>query len=223
MLRALPAFFAAALLWPACASAQQDNSVEGRLREALRRTTVELRALQDGQAGLQAKLDQATQQRDQLQKQVDALNAKLAQPPPPDPELPKLREQIDALQQQNAALQAALQKVQRAYQDAAALARTKSAEANDLGQKLQLSEAKLKIATTANGKLISEANDILHLYRTQDFRSLLLGSYEPLLGFKRVELENMVQDYEDHILAQKYYGNAALPNAATPTQPSAKP
>jgi hypothetical protein len=33
---------------------------------------------------------------------------------------------------------------------------------------------------------------------------LLLSSYEPLLGLKKVELENTIQDYEDKILDQKY-------------------
>ena len=212
------------MLCPVGGSAQQDNdnSPEARLREALRRSTVDLRALQDGQAVLQANLDQATQQRDQLQKQVDALTSKLAEPPPPDLELARLRTEAQALRDQNAALQSALQKVQRAYQDAAQQARAKQTEAEQLGQRLKVSEAKLGIATTENGKLVGVANDILHLYRTQDFRSLLLASYEPLLGLKQVELENTVQDYEDRILAQKYYGNEQLPAPASAGTPPAR-
>ncbi|MFI4982729.1 MAG: hypothetical protein ACHQIO_20450, partial [Nevskiales bacterium] len=68
--------------------------------------------------------------------------------------------------------------------------------------------------TTANGKLIAVANDILHLYHAQGFRALLLESYEPLLGFKKVELENMVQDYEDKIDDQRQQPGA--PAAAVP-------
>jgi hypothetical protein len=83
-----------------------------------------------------------------------------------------------------------------------------------LRQQNGISDAKLGIATAENGKLVGIANDILHLYRTQGFRSILLGSYEPLLGLKQVELQNMVQDYEDRILAQKYYGNEQLPAPA---------
>jgi hypothetical protein len=45
------------------------------------------------------------------------------------------------------------------------------------------------------------------LYRTQSFRTLLIGSYEPLLGLKEVELQNTIQDYEDRILAHRMYGN----------------
>jgi len=42
------------------------------------------------------------------------------------------------------------------------------------------------------------------LYQSQSFRSLLLSSYEPVLGLKKVELENTIQDYEDKILEHKY-------------------
>ncbi len=39
-----------------------------------------------------------------------------------------------------------------------------------------------------------------------------MESYEPLLGFKKVELENIVQDNEDRIRAQTYYpGRTAAP------------
>jgi len=44
---------------------------------------------------------------------------------------------------------------------------------------------------------------------------LLLLSYEPLLGLKKVELENTIQDYEDKILDQKYQpGRQAAPAGA---------
>ena len=59
----------------------QDQGEEARLRDALRRTTVDLRSAQDSQAALQTALDQAQRQRDQLQQQVTVLTAKLAQAP----------------------------------------------------------------------------------------------------------------------------------------------
>ncbi len=59
----------------------QSDSVDDRLREALRKMTVDLRGAQDNQAALQAQLDQAQKQRDLLQQQVATLNARLAQQP----------------------------------------------------------------------------------------------------------------------------------------------
>ena len=49
----------------------QQSPAEGRLREALRQTTQQLRVLQDAQAGQQAVLDEAKRQRDLLQQTVD--------------------------------------------------------------------------------------------------------------------------------------------------------
>ncbi|HVC59320.1 MAG TPA: hypothetical protein VND19_03005 [Acetobacteraceae bacterium] len=191
----------------------QDATGEARLREALRQTTMELRSLQDGQAALNAQLDQLRHERDSLQQQLEA--AKNA-PRPPDAELGQLRDAVAALQQQNSALQAGLQKWQAGYQQAATLARAKYAESRRLGGELQQQTAKLGICTTTNGKLIAVANGILHLYRTQDFRSLLLESYEPLIGFKKVELENLVQDYEDKIDDQRLLPGAPVSQVPAP-------
>src|SRR5207248_2821701 len=53
----------------------QEQGVEERLRETLRRTMVELRSLQDSQTALQAKLEEAQKQRDQAQQAVQELTA----------------------------------------------------------------------------------------------------------------------------------------------------
>ncbi len=215
----------------------QDQSVEGRLREVLRRTTVDLRALQDNQATMQAALDQAQKQRDLLQAQVDQLNARLAQAPPvqaaPSQPTPRqaadeqqLRAAIDELKKQNAALQDGLAHWQTAYQQAATLVQTKDQQARQLEGVATSAKQTLGICETKNTKLIGVAQDILHLYQTQSFRSLLLGSYEPLLGMKRVELENIEQDNEDRIRDQQYYHDEmpAAPPRLTPTPtPAAKP
>lgn len=194
----------------------QDSTGEARLREALRQTTIQLRALQDSQAALAAQLDQAKRERDALKQQLDA--AKSA-PSAPDPQVAQLRDAVTALQQQNAALQQGLQKWQAAYQQAADLARSKDAESRRLDAELRQRSSALTACTEANGKLIAVANDILHLYHTQSFRSLLLGSYEPLLGFKKVELENLVHDYEDKIADQQLQPGA--PPAPVPAPGSA--
>jgi chromosome segregation ATPase len=211
--------------------AHAQDSAADRLRDALRKSTVELRALQDQQGALQAELDQTKQQRDALQKQVEELQAHPAAPPAPEApkvsedELNQLRTALKEAQAQNAALQAGLSKWQSAYNEAAGVARAKDAEAQARGREARATDQKLGFCKTANTRLIGVANDILHLYRTQDFRSLLIGSYEPLLGLKKVELENVVQDYEDKIADGRYYGNEtpaaqSQPAAQSPSQPA---
>ena len=184
----------------------QDQTVEDKLREALRRSTVDLRALQDNQAQLQADRDAATKQRDALQQQLDAANAKLAATPaapeakPVDKdELKKLSDMLDAARRDIATLTASNAKWQAAYREAAALAQAKDAEARKLAGELKAERSVTAADLDANRKLAGVGNDILHLYRTQGFRRILLGSYEPLLGLQKVELDNIVQDYEDRI------------------------
>ena len=212
----------------------QEQSVDDQLRDVLRKMTVDLRTARDNQAALQAQLDQMQKQRDALQQQVTALSAKLTQQPAepaPAPQQAKsdadaqqLRDAVDALKRQNASLQAGLAHWQSAYQEAATIARAKDAESRQLGTTSKAATETLGICEAKNAKLIGVANDILHLYRTQDFKSVLLGSYEPLLGFRQVELENIIQDHEDKIRAQRYYPNEqpAVPvgtasSAARPT------
>jgi hypothetical protein len=209
-------WLAACLAVFATGAAAQSASQEDRLRDALRKTTVDLRAAQDSQVALQASLDQAQKERDALQQQVAQLTAQAAQraaepapaapaPPAPPPQDQQLRAVIDALKRQNAELEAGVRKWQAAYQQAASVAQAKDAESRQLAASLKISETTLGVCAGKNTRLLAVANDILHLYRQQDFKSLLLMSYEPLLGFKKVELENIVQDNEDRVRAQKYY------------------
>ena len=194
----------------------QGTSVEDKLREALRRSTVDLRALQDSQGTLQAERDAAVKQRDLLQQQLTEANAKLAQPPaapvekPPDPEeLKKLHALLDESQRQISALTATNAKWQAAYQQAAALAQAKDAEAKRLSGGLLAAQKENQVSHETNKKLAVLAHDFLHLYETQDFRSVLLRSYEPVLGLGKVKLDNMVQDYEDKVADLRIYQTAA--------------
>jgi DNA repair exonuclease SbcCD ATPase subunit len=215
---------AALLAWPAMA---ESGTVEERLREALRRVTVDLRAAQDSQATLQAALDQMKRERDALQLQVTRLatQAAKAPPPPPAPAGPSPQELADAqhlrdaakdLARQNAALQEGLSHWQTAYQQAASLAQAKDAQARQASTTLDSAQATLGLCEAKNAKLAAIADDILHLYQTPKFRSMVAGSWEPLLGYKQVELENVVQDHEDQIRDQHYYpGQQPAPPKAT--------
>jgi microsomal dipeptidase-like Zn-dependent dipeptidase len=190
-----------------CAPAMAQETPEARLREMLRRTAADLRASQDSQAALQASVEQEKLKSSALQKQVDQLTAAVAAPAKPsvsDEEIARMRADLQAARAQVTALEAGLKQWRDAYQKAAELARAKDAESRAATARAAESQRQTGICTTANTKLSGVANDILHLYQTQGFRSLLIYSYEPLLGLKKVELENVIQDYEDKILDQKY-------------------
>jgi hypothetical protein len=192
-------------------AAAQEASTEDRLRDALRHVTADLRAAQDSQTTLQAALDQAQKQRDLLQQQVTQLNAQIAaQPaaqPTPQPAQPdqQFRDMVETMKKQNAALQDGLAHWQAAYQQAATLAQTKDAQGRQSAATASTAQRTLDVCETKNSKLLAVANNILHMYDTRKFRSLASGSWDSVLGFKKVELENIVQDNEDRILDQKYY------------------
>ncbi len=187
-----------------------------RLRDLLRRTTEQMRALQDQTSTMQASLDEATQQRDQAQKAVADRDAQIAQltaaaatPKVPPAALAQLQANEQSLRAQNAQLQAGLAKWQAAYGQAADVAQARDAAAKQLSASAVGGERGLKLCEQKNAELIRTASDILHLYQTQDFRSLLLKSYEPVIGFEKVKLENMIQDYEDRIRSASYYPASA--------------
>ena len=178
------------------------------LRDALRHVTVDLRAAEDAQATLQAQLDEANKRNTLLEQQVAALNAKLTVAPAAPVIAPAvltgLRSQLASARAQNGELRGGLARWQSAYQQAATIARQKDAESRGFSGTSAAEAKQLTTCEAANVKLTKVADEVLHLYTTQGFRSILLGSYEPLIGFDQVKLENIVQDYEDKIRAQAY-------------------
>ncbi len=197
-----------ALLTAALVVAQQaraDETNEDRLRDALRQAVTQMRAAQDQAAQAAADAQRAQSAQAAVQVQLDAANAKLAaQPAIPPADLQRMKDALAAAQAQNAALQAGLAKWQAAYNTAAELARAKDEESQRAGAGLKADIKALDTCKAENAKLIDTAETILHLYQTQDFRSILLRSYEPFIGTAKVTLENTVQAYDDAIHDQAY-------------------
>ena len=191
---------------PLAAHAQQ--STEDRMRDALRQAVTEMRAAQDASALAQSDLAKASADKAALQTQLDAANAKLASAPaasaPKPADEAALQERVRAAEAAAAQYQQLGAKLQGAYQSAAEQARAKGEESRSAAAEAKAKGNALEVCKTANGKLIGVAEEILHLYETQGFRSVLLKSYEPVLGMSRVKLENIVQDYDDKIHDQEY-------------------
>jgi len=73
------------------------------------------------------------------------------------------------------------------------------------------STQQLNICSSHNGKLISSANELLVRYQKKGTFDGFLQS-ESLLQFKSVEMESIVQEYEDEIRDQKYKDTVSLRN-----------
>lgn len=191
----------------AATSAMAQDSPEARLREMLRRSAIDLRAARDSQTTLQASLDAEKQKSAALQARIDELVAHPPEPPKPsisEDEIAQLRADGKAARDRVAVLEDSLKQWRDAYQKTADIARAKDAGEKIATARAAEAERRAGVCIGTNTKLIETANDILHLYQSQDFRSLLVRSYEPLVGTKKVELENLIQDYEDKILERKY-------------------
>ncbi len=208
-------FLAPAIL-PAVSAAQEP--VEDRMRDALRQAVTEMRAAQDQAAQAQADLARAQADKAALQAQLDAATARLsaepARPAARPEETGALQARLRAAEAQAASVQGQASRLQSSYQNMAELARQKEGERKTAAAGLKQTVAALEACKAANTKLIDVAEEILHLYESQSFRSLLLKSYEPVLGLARVKLENTVDSYDDKIRDLQY-----VPQSATLQHP----
>ena len=197
------------MLLPSLARAQ-DATLDDKLRDLLRQTTEQLRAAQDNAATIQAQLDAVTKQRDSLQAQLAQAQAAPARPAGPTQEqfaaAQQAAAQARATQAQAAAESANTARWQKAYDAAAAIARAKDASDRSNAAGLKQASAQLTICKQDNTRLTDLSGEILHLYETPQWNRLLLANHERLLGFARVKLQNLVQDYDDKIAAQEYVG-----------------
>jgi len=209
------------LLVPAAAWAQ--DTLESRLREALRQTTANLHSTQDQLDARQAELamakatvDALTRENADLKARLDAAKPSATAPgalKPDDAALGALRAELSAATSRNAALQgqiAAAAAATKASMDEAQARVT--AITKDFGSLRGLVNA----CRQTNDKLVAVANEILNTYKSQDFRSVWLKSYEPVLGFDRIRLENIMQGFQDKILDQTLPPGGTISGAVSP-------
>ncbi len=158
----------------------------------LRKATAAMRIAQDRAAVAETALAVARQQNQALTRQLEALKPGAA----PAEGDEAARGAIDELKRQNADLTAGLQQVQASFQQASAMDKARAVRI--------VAEAKyavdgLTACKDANGRMLAVGQEVLHLYEKQSFISMILKSYEPVLGLKRVALENLFQDYDDKL------------------------
>ena len=65
-------------------------------------------------------------------------------------------------------------------------------------------ETELQSCETKNIKMFESAKELLNSYENKGLMDTLLKS-EPILQFKSVEMESIIQEYEDKLIKQKYH------------------
>lgn len=194
------------VLLSAAAPAVADEATETRLREALRSATIQLRAAEDERTLLQAKLAAAEAARQALDAQVKAAAGKLAAAEQQAVVQAEAAGRLDAdLAERAAALdkargtigqcRGALDQAKEAGRATAEARRNVAAQRDDQTRRAEACEAK-------NVQLYRLGEDLLDAYAKVGLGEVIARG-EPFLGLKRVELENLAQDYQDKLLDGK--------------------
>jgi chromosome segregation ATPase len=194
-----------ALLTAVQPAAAQDDQLE-RAREALRRATGDLRTLEQQNAVLQAQLAQAQAAATareaeakqlagrvtQLERQVTRLTTRGEQ----------LQQAVDETTAQLEATSADLDRTQgRLGRTEGELASTEAARAAAQAD-LELKTGLVAACQETNARLYDVGREILAAYENKDLGDVLAQD-EPFTGLKSVEIENIVQDYQDKLLDER--------------------
>ena len=183
----------AAVLGSTVAHAETETD---RLREALRSATGQLRALEDQRTAMQAKLAEADREKANLKLQVDSQKARAAQAE---------KDYRQAVEDFNARLDErnqALEKWKGAYEEAATVARTKDAERAKFESESKTCTANYKVSTAKNALLTKVGRELMARYEAITIGDMMAAK-EPVLALRRVEIQNLLQDYGDKIIEQK--------------------
>ena len=182
----------------------QSSVAEERLRDQLRQTTLQLRDAQDSIADLKAQLEKAD-------NQLEAQHAAPAAAPPKadTAENAALRTAVEErnqriidVQQRLEDSQKLLGQWQQAYQQAAALARARDADAKKFEARYAEASTRGETCAKDNAELVNISRQLLDHYTKKGVWSALLDK-EPITQIHRIRLEALAQDYhagiEDHV------------------------
>lgn len=191
--------------------AQNITPAEQRLRETLRTTMLQLRAVQAENAGLQADKIQNEAKIQELQTEVESLGKKIialnkdanAEKEEAQKSIGELRGKNESQEKQIAQLKEALDKWKAGYADAVKIAKEREALRSKAMSKALLAERKLAERERQNLELFETGSEILD--RLKNFGlGTALTAREPFVGSTRVKLQTLVQDYSDRLQDSKH-------------------
>ncbi|HEY8334821.1 MAG TPA: hypothetical protein VIQ05_13610 [Tardiphaga sp.] len=167
-----------------------------RLREALRSATAQTRALEDQRTALQAKVAEFDREKAAMVAQITAAKAQVK-------EIEKTnREAVAEFNERLEDRNQTLEKWKSAYEEAATVARAKDAERAKFEGQAASFKASTKSCMAKNALLTKVGRELLHRYEGVSFGDMVVIN-EPLIGARRVEVQNLLQDYDDKLLEQR--------------------
>jgi len=195
-------FVLAVFVFPVFAGAASAQTLEDRIRQQLQATMTQLHQLQDDQASLQAEKAAAEKERDSLKAELAAAKAQLAKAGKQSANAPEI--------------EAEMAKFKDAYAQASDSAKQSQAERDKLQAAFSGAQTVLIACEAKNVQLYAVGKQILDAYARFDFGDAF-GANEPFIGTKRVELDNLAQDYGDKLYDGKF--DPRTVHAPTPVAP----
>ncbi|MGJ5178548.1 hypothetical protein ACQR16_19295 [Bradyrhizobium oligotrophicum] len=186
---------AAAVCSPIGPSHAADSDAD-KLREALRAATLQTRQLEDQRAALQAKLADAEKDKAAAKAQIEAAKAETRRIEKRE------RETTEEFNRRLAERDETLEKWKAAYEEAAGVARDRDAARAKFEAEAKTYKASADSCVAKNTQLIKHGQDLLQRYQSVTVGDTIVAR-EPVLGLRRVEIQNAIQDLQDKILDQK--------------------
>lgn len=163
---------------------------------------------------LQAMVKEMASERDQLKAEKDKLASEIDQLKKENVKAAsaedRLNSELSAQKESNAAVSNSLQQTHARLLEVIekynVLNKSKnelSAQHGNLQNIQKQTQSELSSCETKNMKMFEAAEDLLKRYDSKGVLDELLQD-EPILQFKSVEMQNIVQEYEDKLLKQKY-------------------
>lgn len=190
--------------------AQEAADASAKLREQLRATVTQLRAVQSEAANAQAAQIAAETQNKQLLAKLEALeksNAALVakhsqEKVTAEQTIAKLNNKVTEREKRIADYVAALEKWKAGYAQAANIAREKDEKSQTLATQLIEQQRLVADRERKNLALFHTANEILTRFEGYSLGKAIAAK-EPFIGTSRVKIESLVEGYKDKILDQR--------------------
>jgi hypothetical protein len=187
--------------------AQQPSPAEAKLREQLRATLVQLRAVETEKANLQAAQVTLETQNKSLTAELEAKKKehdKLAADAEADQlqsrkEIGDLTGRLAEREAELAKHRVALEKWRLAHRQVTGVAQKKEEQRAASAQKVIELERKVADRERKNVELYKTGDEILTRYSKFGLGEAL-AAREPFTGLRRTQLENLVQEYKDRLL-----------------------
>lgn len=202
----------------AAADSTQPSAAEGKLREALRNTMLQLRTSENDKAVLQAAQAEADEKNKALTAQVEALTKQIAaDKDAADKSIAALQAKVEKGDKDLAERQVVLDKVAVDLKHMTEIATAKEAARAKLEQQTIELNRRVADQQTKNAGMFKIANEILQRYERFGLGDALTAR-EPFTGITRVKLQSLFEEYQDKITDQKI-----KPLEAKPPEPGATP